>query len=56
MTTHKELELKQIFEENYSVTIDVQVSPDHCQQYTYFSFCEAKSAIEAFENTTTVYF
>lgn len=56
MTTYKELELKRIFEENYSVTIDVQVRPDHCEQYTYHSFEEAKAAIESFENTSTVYF
>ena len=42
--------------QNYSVTIDVQVRPDHCEQYTYHSFEEAKSAIESFENTNTVYF
>jgi len=56
MTSHKELELKMMFEDAYTVTIDVQVSDTHCDQYTYDNFEEAKAAIEAFENTTTVYF
>lgn len=56
MTTYKEIELKMIFKESFTVTIDVQVSADKCEQYTYNSFQEAKNAIEHFEQFTTVYF
>ena len=56
MTTYKEIELKMIFKESFTVTIDVQVSADKCEQYTYDNFEEAKAAIENFEQLTTVYF
>ena len=56
MTTYKEIELKLMFEERFTVTIDVRVSHNKCEQYTYDNFEEAKAAIENFEQLTTVYF
>lgn len=56
MTTHKEIELRQIIEEYGEVTITVAQSDTEAFDETYTSFDEAKSAILFYENENTVYF
>lgn len=56
MTTYKEIELRQIFKESSTITIDVQISEDKCEQHVCTSFDEAKNLIERYESTTNVYF
>lgn len=56
MTAYMEQELRMMFKENNTVTIDVQINDDECQQYICESFDEAKRLIELHEHTTNVYF
>ena len=55
MTTYKEVELKQIIEQEGSVTLTI-VGENAPFDETYNNFDEAKCAILFHENNSTVYF
>jgi hypothetical protein len=60
MTPQKRIELKQMFEDAYTVTITVapnnRQSDSEAYDITFESYDEAVNTIEVLENTNTVYF
>lgn len=60
MTTQKTTELKQMFEEVYTVTVTVapfqRISDEQAYDISFNSFDEAIKSIEILENENAVYF